>query len=152
MRDFRTFVRAHVAPLALAPEREQKIVEEWAAQLEEIYDALRADGLSDDEAWSDIEQQVRSGTLLSDRLLDDALEVAWLAETPAHRPRGSNRCAPGVLRTVRRQLREVARDRTLARPARQWSPAHQEPRLQRHRRADAGDLPWRQRRDLYSRP
>ena len=82
MRDFRTFVRAHVAPLALASGREQKIVEEWAAQLEEIYDALRADGLSDDEAWSDIEQQVRTGTLLSDRLLDDALEVAWLARTP----------------------------------------------------------------------
>ena len=108
MRDFRTFVRAHVAPLALAPGREQKIVEEWAAQLEEIYDALRADGLSDDEAWSDIEQQVRSGTLLSDRLLDDALEVAWLARTPGGTgPRGRTAAARGMLRTVVRRVREV---------------------------------------------
>ena len=89
-----------------ASEREQKIVEEWAAQLEEIYDALRADGLSDDEAWSDIEQQVRSGTLLSDRLLDDALEVAWLA-TDASRSLAVEPLARGMLRTVRRQLREV---------------------------------------------
>ena len=44
MRDFRAFVRSQVAPLALPPDREQKIVDEWAAQIEDIYDALRARG------------------------------------------------------------------------------------------------------------
>jgi putative ABC transport system permease protein len=108
MRDFRAFVLSHVAPLALAPQREQKIVEEWAAQLEEIYDALRADGLSDDEAWIDIEQQVRSGTLLSDRLLEDALEVAWLAGTPERNaPPDRTAVARGRVRAVRRKLREA---------------------------------------------
>ena len=108
MRDFRTFVLTHVAPLALAPQREHKIVDEWAAQLEEIYDALRADGLSDDEAWSDIEQQVRSGTLLNDRLLDDALEVSWLSGTPDRTaPPDRIAVARGRLRMVRRKLRET---------------------------------------------
>jgi predicted permease len=100
MRDFRAFVRAHVAPLSLSPRREQKIVEEWAAELEDIYDGLRADGVTDDEAWRDIEQQVRHGTLLTDRLLDDALEVRWLA------PASGRTVAPGALRTVGRQVRE----------------------------------------------
>jgi predicted permease len=101
MRDFRTFVRAHVAPLSLAPQREQKIVEEWAAELEDIYDGLRAGGLSEDDAWRDIEQQVHAGTLLSDRLLDDLADVGWLARTD-RRP-----AAPGVLRTGARHLREA---------------------------------------------
>lgn len=82
MRDFAAFVRAHVSPLALAPEREAKIVEEWAAQLEELYDALRAGGFSDAEAWRDIERQVQQGTLLSDRFLDETPDVAWLSPQP----------------------------------------------------------------------
>ena len=90
-----------MAPLTLAPLREQKIVEEWAAQLEDIYDALRADGLSDDEAWSDIVRQVRHETLLSDRLLGDDLDVAWLPRTPRRTD------APGVARRVGRRLREA---------------------------------------------
>ncbi|HEY7502402.1 MAG TPA: ABC transporter permease [Vicinamibacterales bacterium] len=71
MRDFHSFVRSHVAPLALPPNREQKIVEEWAAELEELYDALRAQNLSDAEAWNEIRRQVRDGTILSERLLED---------------------------------------------------------------------------------
>ena len=40
MRDFKAFVREHVAALGLPPDREQKIVDEWAAELEETYDGL----------------------------------------------------------------------------------------------------------------
>ena len=69
------------------PEREQKIVEEWAAQLEEIYDALRADGLSDDEAWSEIERQVPDWNALSDELLDAEPVVVRLADAAAARSR-----------------------------------------------------------------
>ena len=99
MRNFRALVQAHVAPLTLAPLREQKIVEEWAAQLEEIYDALRAGGFSDDEAWSDIERQVRQQTLLSDRLLGDDLDVPWLPRPPRRTD------APGIRRRVGQRLR-----------------------------------------------
>jgi putative ABC transport system permease protein len=70
MRDFQTFVRTHVGPLALPPDREQKIVDEWAAQLEDLYEALRADGLSDEDAWLAMRRQVEAGQALDDRLLD----------------------------------------------------------------------------------
>lgn len=96
MRDFRALVRAQVAPLGLAPQREQKIVEEWAAQLEDVFDALRASGLPDDEAWRSIERQVQTGTMLTDRLLDDRL---------AGSPRRAG--SPGLFRSLRRRLRET---------------------------------------------
>jgi hypothetical protein len=44
MPDFKTFVRGHISRLGLPPDREQKIVEEWATQLEEIYEGFRAEG------------------------------------------------------------------------------------------------------------
>jgi hypothetical protein len=70
MRDFNTFVRSQITALALPPHREQKIVEEWGAQLEEIYDALRADGASDEVAWNELLRQVPDWQALSDQLLD----------------------------------------------------------------------------------
>ena len=41
MRDFKAFVREQVSPLCAAAGTRAKIVEEWAAQLEDVYDALR---------------------------------------------------------------------------------------------------------------
>ena len=82
MRNLRDFVHNQVAPLGLPPDREQKIVDEWAAQLEEIYDALRADGLSDDEAWSELQRQVGDGNALSDQLLDGEPVLLRLANGP----------------------------------------------------------------------
>jgi putative ABC transport system permease protein len=58
MHDFKAFLREHVAPLRLSPDREEKIVDEWAAELEELYDALCGDGLSDEEAWREIQRQI----------------------------------------------------------------------------------------------
>src|SRR5262245_28941705 len=58
MRDFKAFVRSHVAPLALPPGLEQKIVDEWSAQLEDVYEALRAGGLPEDQAWREIQRQI----------------------------------------------------------------------------------------------
>jgi predicted permease len=71
MRDFDALVRRHVEPLRLPPHEEDKIVEEWAVQLEDVYDALQASGLSDDEAWSEVRRQLREAYLVSDRSLDD---------------------------------------------------------------------------------
>jgi putative ABC transport system permease protein len=58
MRDLRRFVREQLAPLALPPEREQKIVDEWAAQLDEVYEELCADGRSPEDAWRALEGQL----------------------------------------------------------------------------------------------
>ncbi len=53
MRNFKAFVHAHLSSLALPRQRELKIVEELAAQIEESYEALIAEGLSDEEAWNE---------------------------------------------------------------------------------------------------
>ncbi|MGH9176379.1 MAG: ABC transporter permease, partial [Vicinamibacterales bacterium] len=74
MRDFKAFVREHVAAQGLPPDREEKIVDEWGAELEETYDGLRADGLSDEQAWREIQRQIPDG-----RELD--LEPSLLQQT-----------------------------------------------------------------------
>jgi putative ABC transport system permease protein len=56
MRDFTAFVRDHLEQLELPRHRELQIVEELAAQLEDAYDALLARGLSDDEAWRELQR------------------------------------------------------------------------------------------------
>lgn len=97
MRNFQTFVREQVAPLALPPDRERKVVEEWAAQLEDAYDALRAEGRSDDEAWAELQRQVPDWSALGAELLDAEPAVLRLTN-PRHGPR--------PLRAVVRALRE----------------------------------------------
>ena len=70
MRDFQAFVRDHLSALNLPPARERKIVEEWAVPLEDAYDALRADGLSDAEAWASLQAQIPDWHALGRELLD----------------------------------------------------------------------------------
>ena len=80
MPDFIRFVRQHIAPLTLSPEREQKIVDEWAAQLEDLYDALRAAGRSDEAAWREVQRQVIAGQAFGDFLLDGEPVLQRLAQ------------------------------------------------------------------------
>jgi predicted permease len=70
MRDFKALVREQVAPLHLPPEREDKIVREWAAQLAEIHGALLAGGASDNEAWRELIGQLPDWHDLAADLLD----------------------------------------------------------------------------------
>jgi putative ABC transport system permease protein len=79
MRDPKALVRARIAPLALPAEREQKIVDEWSAQLQDLYTALRADGHSDAEAWRELEAQLPDWTELGDDLLTNHAVVRRLA-------------------------------------------------------------------------
>ena len=95
MRDFQAFVRDRVARLHLPPDHERKIVEEWAAQLEDVYDALRAGGLREDDAWSEVQRQVRRGEVRTDALLEEGPAARWLPPV-ARRP------------AVRRRLRAAA--------------------------------------------
>jgi putative ABC transport system permease protein len=100
MRDFQALVRAHVGRLALPPDREDKIVDEWAAQLEDLHDALRAQGQSEEEAWREVRRQVDAGEAFGDCLLDGA-PVLRLAH--AQRRPGTAR----VLRTAATRAREL---------------------------------------------
>jgi predicted permease len=79
MRDFQAFVRAQVAGLGLPPEREDKIVEEWAAALEDAYDGLRAEGATDAEAWTNLQAQVPDWRVLGQDLLESEPVLARLA-------------------------------------------------------------------------
>jgi predicted permease len=81
MHDFKALVRTQLTPLALPPAREQKIVEEWAAQLEDAYDALRAEGLSDEAAWRELQRQVPAWQKLGGELLDAEPMVVRLASS-----------------------------------------------------------------------
>ena len=106
MRDLRQWVRDRVAPLELPPEREQKIVDEWSAQLEEIYDALRADGRSEHEAWLELQRQLPDWRTVGDELLHKLPEPTLQRnDRRAHRlaswqRAGRRRVAEGLARTT----------------------------------------------------
>ena len=103
MRDFKAFVRAEVSRLQLPPQREQKIVDEWADQLEEIYQGLRADGLSDHEAWRELQHQVPDWHALSAELLDAEPAILRLA------PPSEGRIGSGIARDIRDGLRQFVK-------------------------------------------
>ena len=124
MRDFRTLVRERVAPLALAPDREQKIVDEWSVQLAEIFEALRASGRSDEEAWSEVRNHLPDGPALAENLLGREplpSRVAGHSRSPRAR-RVSQRFftaarelfAAGLLRDLQAGLRLLGRERGFA--------------------------------------
>lgn len=101
MRDFTAFVRENLSFLALPRDRERKIVEELAAQIEDSYDALRADGLSDDEAWTEVQRGMPDWQTLGDELLASEPAIVRLAQ-PERGP-----LAGTVTRTLVSALREV---------------------------------------------
>jgi putative ABC transport system permease protein len=68
VHDFRAFVREQLSSLGLPRQRELKIVEELAAQLEECYDSLVAEGASDEEAWREVQRQVPNWKTIGDEL------------------------------------------------------------------------------------
>jgi putative ABC transport system permease protein len=107
MRDFKALVRRHLSPLALPREREAKIVEELGAQLEESYDALVADGLSDEEAWHALQRQIPDWRALGEELL--AAEPRW-----AWRSILRDAFAPGLGRDVHSGVRLLVKDRGFA--------------------------------------
>ncbi|MGH9842929.1 MAG: ADOP family duplicated permease [Blastocatellia bacterium] len=64
MPDWKQIVRGQLAPLRLPPEREIEIAEELAQHLDAVYDAARADGASEQEAYQQSAAQIRDGRLL----------------------------------------------------------------------------------------
>jgi predicted permease len=121
MRDFERFVREQVAPLGLPPAREQKIVEEWAAQLQDIYDALRAGGRSDEDAWRELQYQVPDWRRLAGDLLDAEPALVRLAAPDPRAPDGvpairsavawlRSRLAAGLAGDLRASVRQFVKE------------------------------------------
>ena len=85
MPDFKSFVRGHLPRLSLPRRRELEIVDELAAQIEDTYDALVANGLSHDDAWHELQRQIPDWKALADDLLDAEPAIVRLAD-PARGP------------------------------------------------------------------
>ncbi len=102
MPDFRTLVAERIASLDLAPERRQKIVNEWGAQLAEIYDGLRADGFAEDEAWRELQRHVPTPQALAEDLIAREPLAVRLAEHA--RPPLPRQGMKGLVSSVRQAL------------------------------------------------
>ena len=70
MPDFLAFVRSHLGPLELPRQRERQIVEELATQLEDAYDALRSRGLSEGDAWRELQRGLPDWNTFAAQVLD----------------------------------------------------------------------------------
>lgn len=124
MRDIQAFVQQQVAGLALSPEHERKIVEEWATQLEDAYEALRAGGLSDEEAWLELQAQIPDWTALRDELLVAEPVVVRLANSQRIPFAGETRrsilkrtreaLTTGITRDLRDAVRTLFRERSFS--------------------------------------
>ena len=85
MRDFRDFVRREVESLNLPWDREAKVIEELALQIEEVYTSILEEGLADEAAWSELLRRIPP----LQELLADVLAAEPVAVTlahPNHRP------------------------------------------------------------------
>ena len=69
MRDFKAFVRKHLTTVVLPPERELKVVDELAAQLEDRYESALARGLTEEEAWQAVQRQIPDWKRIADEIL-----------------------------------------------------------------------------------
>lgn len=122
MHDFKAFVRAHLPSLALPRQRELKIVEELASQIEDSYEALIAEGRSDEEAWNELQRQIPDWKTISDELLEaEPVIVKW-----AH-PGLRDVLGVGLARDLQSSVRLLIKDRgftvttLLTRPSQQGS-------------------------------
>ena len=102
MPDFLAFVRSRLEPLELPRQRELQIVEELAAQLEDAYDALLSRGLSEADAWRELQRGLPDWKTFAGQVLE-AEGAIVRALQPAR--------APGSLPL--RALRAVMRQRPM---------------------------------------
>jgi putative ABC transport system permease protein len=80
MPDFRAFVRQHLRSLALPRARETKIIDELAAQIEDSYDALIAQGYAEDDARREVERHIPDWKTFQDELLNAEPVIVKLAQ------------------------------------------------------------------------
>ena len=85
MPDFLAFVRSRLEPLELPRQRELQIVEELAAQLEDAYDALLSRGLSEADAWRELQRGLPDWKTFAAQVLE-AEGAVVRATQPARAP------------------------------------------------------------------
>ena len=121
MPDFQSFVRLHLAPLGLPSHREVKIIEELAAQLEDSYEALIAQGFSREEAWIELQRELPDWQTLGNELLDVEPAIVRLAHPGRGPLPGAAKrrlvsaarefMGTGLVRDLKASLRLLVRDR-----------------------------------------
>ena len=62
--DWKKYVRDHLAPLRLGPERELEMVDEMAQHLEAVYEDAIADGATEQEAYQRATAHIKDWHLL----------------------------------------------------------------------------------------
>lgn len=103
--DWRTYVRSHLPPLAVSPEREIEIVEELAGQLEATYQRARANGVTDREAMARAEAEVPDWSALARTL--GLIERPYLQPPVAGAGQGG--LMTGLVQDLRYAVRAIAR-------------------------------------------
>jgi putative ABC transport system permease protein len=120
MRDFKTFVRQHLTSVVLPPQRELKVVEELAAQLEDAYDSALARGLSEEDAWQIVQRQIPDWKKVAEEILSAEPAVVKLSQPRPGLIAGTvalmlsglrDLFGVGILRDLRASVRLLARDR-----------------------------------------
>jgi predicted permease len=122
MPDFKGFVREHLQSLALPGDREMAIVEELAAQLEDAYEARIAEGLSEEQAWNAVRDEIPDWNALGDELLDAEPIIARLTRPQRESFPDEKRrhvlplirelTAVGVVRDLKSSVRLLLKDRS----------------------------------------
>jgi predicted permease len=106
MHDWHAYVRRHLPPLTVSPEREHEIISELALQLDQAYQDALAGGQSEEQALRHAQDQVRSWS--------DLLREINSAELPAVPPPENSRLLSGVAGDVRYALRFFRRNPAFA--------------------------------------
>ena len=120
MREFKAFVREHLTALVLPPQREIKVIDELAAQLEDAYESALARGLSDEDAWQVVQRQVPDWNRVAQDILAAEPAVVRLAQ-PRPGPIGGavartltglrDLFGVGLLRDLQASIRLLVKDR-----------------------------------------
>jgi predicted permease len=76
MPDWKQYVRDHLPPLALGPERELEMVDEMAQHLEAVYEDALADGASDQDAFKRAKAHIKDWRLLESELIRSKRPIA----------------------------------------------------------------------------
>ncbi|MFY9558433.1 MAG: hypothetical protein WAV47_27365, partial [Blastocatellia bacterium] len=69
MPDWKSYVRDHLSPLQLGPERESEMVDEMAQHLEEVYEDALAEGASEPDAFHRAASHIKDWRLLECELI-----------------------------------------------------------------------------------
>jgi len=87
MRDWGEFVRQKLAGLALEPEEKRQVLEELAEHLEETYQSLLSEGISEEDAaqrtlfqvpdWKDLRRKIHSART-KENVMTNRVRQFWL--------------------------------------------------------------------------